>query len=249
MEKIYLQNKRVSEDFLIASFHFDEKNQEKDSEWIKPGEFLMIKNRTEPILAKPFSVLKSSTSGFEVLIKIIGRFTNYLSNSVPGELFFFRGPYGTPFENKLNMTKKYITIGGGCGAAPIIFFNDCYPDNIEKSIVGFKTEAVKKLINIEEGIFESDTGNTVIDELDQYLKNRTKNNEPPIVIACGSAGMCQALHEHSRINHYQLYVSLDERMGCGMGMCKGCPIKTKNGIKMVCKDGPIFDSDEIIWEW
>jgi dihydroorotate dehydrogenase electron transfer subunit len=42
------------------------------------------------------------------------------------------------------------------------------------------------------------------------------------------------------------YVSLEENMGCGIGMCKGCPVKTINGIKMVCKDGPLFKLSEVI---
>ena len=247
MTKIFLKERKVSGDFMIASFLFEYPLSEKN-DFIKPGEFLMIKNRTEPVLAKPFSILNINRKGFTMLIKIIGRFTNYLSHSIPGEPFFFRGPYGTAFEKKLDMSKTMITVGGGCGAAPILFFNNQYPDLIEKSIIGFKNEQIKGLIEINEAVYESESGMTVIDELDKYLSERN-NSEYPNVLACGSFGMCQALHKHSTERKYQLFVSLDERMGCGMGMCKGCPIKTKSGIKMVCKDGPIFKSDEIIWEW
>jgi len=42
-------------------------------------------------------------------------------------------------------------------------------------------------------------------------------------------------------------VSMEERMACGVGACKGCPVKTTAGYKMVCKDGPVFDSREVIW--
>ena len=248
MFKIVLKDKKVSEDYLTATFQFVDRIRSAKKEFIKPGEFLMLKNRSEPILAKPFSVLNTNINGFEMLIRIIGRFTSYLSEAVPGEIFFYRGPYGTAFEKKLDMSKRIITIGGGCGAAPILFFNNRYPQNVEKSIVGFKNEGVKRLMNFDEAVFESVSGKTVIDELNEYLKKR-KHTESPIVLACGSLGMCRALHEHSKEKNYQLFVSLDERMGCGMGMCKGCPIKTTSGIKMICKDGPVFDSDEIIWEW
>ncbi len=248
MIKIFLKAKKVSEDFLVAEFEHEIPPAESKPIFIKAGQFLMLKNRTEPILAKPFSVLSTNENGFSVLIKIIGRFTGYLSQSKPGELFFYRGPYGTPFEQKLDLSKKFITIGGGCGAAPILFFNKQYPNQIEKSIIGFKTDAIQQLIPIKEAVYESLTGQTVIDVLNDYLSTRY-NEQPPIVLACGSLGMCQALYSHSKEKNYRLFVSLDERMGCGMGMCKGCPVKTKSGIKMVCKDGPIFDSDEIVWEW
>jgi dihydroorotate dehydrogenase electron transfer subunit len=61
--------------------------------------------------------------------------------------------------------------------------------------------------------------------------------------------MCKALDKKAKELKLKLYVSLDERMGCGIGMCKGCPVKTKDGIKMVCKDGPLFDSDDLILDW
>lgn len=248
MIKIILREKQVSHDFLIASFEFEEPLIDIENDFIKPGEFLMLKNRTEPILAKPFSVFSASKTGFKLLIKIIGRFTDYLSHAIPGEPFYYRGPYGTPFEKKIDLSKNIITIGGGCGAAPILFFNNTYPNSIEKSIIGFKNDHIKELININEVVYESLSGKTVLDELNKYLTLRKKDEEA-VVLACGSLGMCKALHKHSLDKHYQLFVSLDERMGCGMGMCKGCPIKTNSGIKMVCKDGPIFKSDEIVWEW
>ncbi|MFW6248659.1 MAG: FAD-binding oxidoreductase [Bacteroidota bacterium] len=248
MLTVFLKKKKVSNDFLYASFQFEDKLLESNHDFMRPGEFLMLKNRTEPILAKPFSVLDTNKSGFDVLIKIVGRFTNYLSQALVGEPFYFRGPYGTAFEKKIDMSTKIITIGGGCGAAPILFFNNRFPDTIEKSIIGFKDEQIKEVIEIDEACYESLSGRTVIDELDDYFSYR-KTNQSPVVLACGSIGMCKALHKHSMQWDYQLFVSLDERMGCGMGMCKGCPVKTKSGIKMVCKDGPIFRSDEIIWEW
>jgi len=246
--KIKLKEKKVSEDFLVAKFEYTDQLSEKETTTVQAGQFLMLKNRTEPILAKPFSVLSTDKKGFSVLIKIIGRFTSYLSQSKPGELFFCRGPYGTPFEKKLDLSRKIITIGGGCGAAPILFFNQQFPNHIEKSIIGFKTDAIKQLLSIKEAVYESLSGQTVIDTLDEHLSKRHEL-QPPVVLACGSLGMCRALFNHSKENNYRLFVSLDERMGCGMGMCKGCPVKTKSGIKMVCKDGPIFDSDDIIWDW
>lgn len=248
MKEITLNNKKMVDDFILVDFLFKKGSQKEICEVVHPGQFLMLKNRTEPVLAKPFSVLNSTESGFSMLIKVVGRFTSYLKDAQLKELFYFRGPYGVPYSKKLNMSGKYITIGGGCGVAPIMHFNNTYSSRVEKTILGFKDESVAELINTDDAIFESVSGKTVIDSLEDYLKER-KTAETPSVIACGSIGMCKALHEHSRKMGYTLFVSLDERMGCGIGMCKGCPIKTKNGILMVCKDGPLFESEEIIWDW
>lgn len=245
MKEIILNKKKVADDFVLVEFLY-KKDAKHDA--IEPGQFFMLKNRTEPILAKPFSVLNSTESGFTMLIKVVGRFTSYLKDAQLEELFYFRGPYGVPYSQKLNMSNDYITIGGGCGVAPILHFNDTYKPNVEKTILGFKDESVAALINTDDVVFESVSGKTVRDALEDYLTKR-KTTETPSVIACGSIGMCKALHEHSRKMGYTLFVSLDERMGCGIGMCKGCPVKTRTGIQMVCKDGPLFESEEIIWEW
>lgn len=59
------------------------------------------------------------------------------------------------------------------------------------------------------------------------------------------------LKEVSKIalkNNVPCQVSLEARMACGLGVCRGCVIETKNGFKAVCKDGPVFESQEVIWD-
>ncbi len=242
MKKVKLIKKEIAEDFLFLQFQHDETIK------IQPGQFLMLKNHTEPVLAKPFSVLSADNHGFTMLIKIIGRFTTYLANALIGEEFFFRGPYGIPYAEKIDMNNKYIVIGGGCGTAPMIHFAETFKENTEKIILGFKTEHAGTLIKGYEMVVEEHNGKNVVDALDIFLKQR-KSNESAKLIACGSLGMCKALDKKAKELKLKLYVSLDERMGCGIGMCKGCPVKTKDGIKMVCKDGPLFDSDDLILDW
>ncbi|MBQ1406763.1 MAG: dihydroorotate dehydrogenase electron transfer subunit, partial [Eubacterium sp.] len=64
------------------------------------------------------------------------------------------------------------------------------------------------------------------------------------IYACGPLAMLKALRPY--IERGQL--SLEERMGCGFGACMGCSLKTKHGMKRVCKDGPVFDAQEIEWD-
>lgn len=242
MKKVKLIERKMTEDFLLLKFIHD------DAITIKPGQFLMLKNHTEPVLAKPFSVISSDEHGFMMLIKVLGRFTNYLVTAMMGEEFFFRGPYGIPYADKLDMNDRYIVIGGGCGAAPMIHFAENFKENTEKIILGFKTENAGVLIKNHDIIAEEKDGKNVVDGLEDYIKER-KSKVPAKLIACGSIGMCRALNKKAKELGVKLYVSLDERMGCGIGMCKGCPVKTKNGVQMVCKDGPLFDSDDLILDW
>jgi len=66
--------------------------------------------------------------------------------------------------------------------------------------------------------------------------------------ACGPSGMLKAIATIAKYYNMQAQASFEERMGCGVGACLGCTIQTKTGYKRVCKDGPVFDLEEIAWE-
>jgi len=74
------------------------------------------------------------------------------------------------------------------------------------------------------------------------------------VYACGPVGMYKAMTEmslpakRSKLLLKKCQVSLEVRMGCGFGACYGCTINTKKGLKQVCRDGPVFELDDIIWQ-
>jgi len=69
-----------------------------------------------------------------------------------------------------------------------------------------------------------------------------------IIYACGPKEMLKAAAKIAQENEISAQVCLEEYMACGLGVCLGCAVKTKNGYKMVCKDGPVFEASEIIWE-
>ncbi|MFH1868908.1 MAG: dihydroorotate dehydrogenase electron transfer subunit [Candidatus Omnitrophota bacterium] len=66
--------------------------------------------------------------------------------------------------------------------------------------------------------------------------------------ACGPVGMLRAVAKIARQHRIQTQASFEENMGCGVGACLGCVIRTKDGYKRVCKDGPVFDLEDIVWE-
>jgi len=68
------------------------------------------------------------------------------------------------------------------------------------------------------------------------------------VYACGPTAMLKAVSNVTRKYKIQTQVSLEEKMSCAVGACLGCAVKTKTGYQMVCKDGPVFDIEEVIWE-
>ena len=69
------------------------------------------------------------------------------------------------------------------------------------------------------------------------------------IFACGPAEMYQTMTtQKQQLKGKPVQISLEVRMGCGLGVCYGCTVKTKNGLKQVCQDGPVFDLDDIIWD-
>jgi dihydroorotate dehydrogenase electron transfer subunit len=68
------------------------------------------------------------------------------------------------------------------------------------------------------------------------------------VFACGPVPMYETMARMTELREKPVQVSLEVVMGCGHGVCYGCTIRTKKGLKQVCKDGPVFDLDEIIWD-
>jgi len=75
------------------------------------------------------------------------------------------------------------------------------------------------------------------------------HNDVTTIYACGPTGMLKAVSEMARSKRIPCQVSLEERMACGVGVCLGCPVKVRplNGYKMACKDGPVFNAEEIEW--
>lgn len=227
-----LIEKRTAKDYGLFKFKLKEKLKDPDA-----GQFVMLKSPDEPILAKPFSIYSYKNRKLTLFIKRVGRLTGKIFSSPIGEVFYVRGPYGIPYIEKINKGRKYILIGGGSGIAPLNFFSELYPELVYKKLYGFKGRYIRELFEEQSSlVIEEESGKTVVDVL------REVYSEGLGVLACGPIPMLKTLPPGS-------YVSLESVMGCGIGTCKSCAVKTKEGIKMVCKDGPLFRKEEIQWEW
>ena len=227
-----LIEKRTAKDYGLFKFKLKEKLKDPDA-----GQFVMLKSPDEPILAKPFSIYSYKNRKLTLFIKRVGRLTGKVFSSPIGEVFYVRGPYGIPYIKKIDRDKKYILIGGGSGVAPLNFFSELYPELVYKKLYGFKGRYIRELFEEQSSlVIEEESGKTVVDVL------REVYSEGLGVLACGPIPMLKTLPPGSN-------VSLESVMGCGIGTCKSCAVKTKEGIKMVCKDGPLFRKEEIQWEW
>lgn len=238
IEGVIKDRKIVGKEYLLTI------ELSKDIDESEPGQFVMLKLGIEPVLAKPFSILDHSGSSLTLFIKQVGRLTSLLKEVPIGSKVLVRGPYGIPYINKIDTSRKYILAGGGTGAAPLMYFAKKYPDLVFDQIYGFSNSGLKTLFPNYPINISKETGKHTVDIVREiYENNKSKNLG---IIACGPEGMLKKI---ASIFGNVAYVSLEENMGCGIGVCEGCPVKTKDGIKFVCKDGPLFNASEVIWGW
>ncbi len=88
---------------------------------------------------------------------------------------------------------------------------------------------------------------TIVAHLDRYLTDAREAVSRHVLYACGPQPMLAAVSRVAASREITAYVSLEENMACGLGACLGCVVKTKSGYKRVCKEGPVFKSEEIVW--
>jgi len=235
-----------------------------------PGQFIHIKcsNDYYPLLRRPLSIHRIDKENGEIFIlfQVVGEGTKLLSQKVVRDNLDILGPIGNGFSI-FPESKKVLVIGGGIGVAPLRAL-------VEKSInlgkeVRVLIGALKREMVIGEESFRSLGARVDITTNDKSYKLKDLVTDlleevmvidgwlPDQIFACGPKPMLKKIAEITSNTNIDCQVSLEERMGCGIGACLGCvcKIKTKNKkedkvryeFKRVCVDGPIFKASEVIW--
>jgi len=251
-------NEKIKKDHYRLTFSYP-----KGMENPEPGQFFNIKinNSYKPLLRRPFGTHKIGKNEVKILYKVVGEATRLLSEKKKGEKLDILGPLGNgfPMLQTINHKKQTaILIGGGHGVAPLYALAEKFKTYNLKLIVfigartkehivcdkDFKKLGAKVNIATEDG--SKDHKGLVTDLLKKNLgiKNHKSQNT---IYTCGPKLMLKAVAKIAKRYKIPCRLSLEEYMACGIGTCLGCAVKTKMGYKMVCKDGPVFDSEEILW--
>ena len=227
-----------------------------------PGQFVNVKccDGINPLLRRPISICSISRidKSFDLAFQVKGRGTELLSQKKPGEKIDVIGPLGKPFE----MSGKYANIavvGGGIGIFPLLFLLESSKAARKTAFLGFRC---KDLIMLESEFRKaSDDLFITTDDGSMYqkgmisdlLKSNLTECNYDIIYACGPTALLKAVAEIAHENGVKCQVCLEQRMGCGIGACLVCACKTVSdgGWKYshVCKDGPVFWSDEVIFDF
>jgi dihydroorotate dehydrogenase electron transfer subunit len=220
-----------------------------------PGQFINIKidDTTSPLLRRPFSIHFIKGDEIEIVFGIMGMGTKKLNCKNVGDYLDIIGPLGKPFN--INGTEEIsILVGGGLGAAPLSLLSKCLEEKGKKviTILGARTRELLLSDKLTKINFASDDGTygyhgNVIDLLRNILDNL--KTEKIKIYGCGPNPMLKALINLVDEKKILCEVSLETTMACGVGICQGCVVEMKKEnqkYSLVCKDGPVFCSSQII---
>jgi len=222
------------------------------------GQFVNIRvtDGLVPLLRRPLSIHTVKAQKVKVIYEILGEGTQILSTRQPGELLDIIGPLGNGFKcPRLIKSKeaKNILVAGGIGIAPLVFLAEKLKLSKPLILIGARTK--KQILCVEEFKALGCTVKLATDDgsvgfkgrVTDLLKTSLEQSMSLSLFACGPHPMLKAVGQIAGDYKINAQFSLEEHMSCGMGACLGCVVATKTGYKTVCKDGPVFFSEELVW--
>ena len=224
-----------------------------------PGQFIsMYTNDGSKLLPRPISIceIDKENGALRVVYRVTGENTGtkQFSEAKAGDTIPVIGPLGNGFPLEKAEGKKAFLMGGGIGVPPILELSKQL-QNCEKQIVmGYRDEHTFLKEQFEEnGTVYISTENGSVGTKGNVMDAIRENGlTADIIYACGPTPMLRAIKNYAEENGIECYISLEERMACGIGACLACVCKSKEkdhhtnvNNKRICKDGPVFLSTEV----
>lgn len=227
------------------------------AEKARAGQFVHIKVPGK-FLRRPISICEVDRENgcITIVFEVRGEGTKLLGECSIGDTMDVMGPLGNGFA-LLEPGQKAIVIGGGIGVPPLVEVAKHYGGNCS-AIIGFRDESKvileERLVEICENVFTAtDDGSYGFHGLvTQVLERELLKEKPAIIYACGPKPMLAGVAKLAAAAGVRCQVSMEERMGCGVGACLVCACKTrgedgKEGYSHVCKNGPVFEAEEVVF--
>ncbi len=227
----------------------------KASESAVPGQFINIfSNDGSKLLPRPISIceINKAEGTLRVVYRVVGAGTTEFSGLSEGDTVEVLGPLGNGFPIE---GKTAIVVGGGIGVPPMLELTKQFKGPVT-AVMGYRNDdlflADEFIDASNELIVATDDGSvgvhgTVVDAM--------KENDltADVIYACGPKPMLRGVAEYAKEKGIKCYVSMEERMACGVGACLGCVCQSTDvddhshvNNKRVCKDGPVFLSTEVV---
>jgi len=250
-----ISNRRIKKNYWHCVFYSPD-----ISKSALAGQFISLKltDNFEPFFRRPFSIHRVREDKVEIFYEVLGPGTGILSNKKKGSALDIIGPLGKGFSYKRN--EPAILVAGGMGVAPLLFLAEkineianskCKTKNL--ILIGARTksgvlcEKEFKDLGFNVKIATDDGSAGFKGKVTELLGKVLREVIPGVIYSCGPKPMLKAASKISGDKNIPAQISLEEHMSCGFGACLGCAVNTKDGFMRVCKDGPVFDSKQIVW--
>ena len=226
-----------------------------------PGQFCMLNLGADRglTLPRPFSLLDVSGRDVSLLFKAVGEGTRRLAAARPGDEVAYLGPLGRPFAAPSPGEPPRLLLAGGVGLPPLLAWHRVHGGAADLNLCGGRDGAdlpwdllaggwevsVDRAVDLPEGA-RAFTG-TVVD----LARARLAERSDPVfhVLACGPLPLLRAARDLARERGWPCHVSVEERMGCGYGVCRGCVVPGIGGGDWLtaCNDGPVLAAEDVDW--
>lgn len=223
----------------------------------KAGQFVHIRAEGYT-LRRPISIceIDKEKGTIRIVFEVRGGGTDKMSQLSAGDDIDMIAPLGNGFTIKeIPENKNVIVVGGGIGVPPMCGVTSCYRN--VKAIIGFRS---KDKVILEEDLKRLGADVTVCTDDGSYgyngvvtnpLEEELKKGTAAMIYACGPTPMLKAVVNSAKKYNIPCEVSLEQRMACGVGACVGCACNiNRNGenlVLRVCKDGPVFNGEEVVF--
>lgn len=210
----------------------------------RAGQFLELHpDDGSMLLPRPISIFDfdEASNTTRLVYRTVGRGTALFAGMKPGDALRVTGPLGNGFPAAGGNT---VIIGGGLGVAPLYLL-------IKTLRASDPSRHISVYLGYSGEVFLEDEfaalADVLVCDVGGYITDKADFDADATFYACGPAMMLRAAAQKAMDRCKTLYVSLENRMACGVGACFGCSIETAHGMRRVCKDGPVFDASEVFY--
>lgn len=243
---------------------------------VRASRFFMLKraDRLSPLIPRPFSLYRQRGDTLEFLLKVMGRGTRALADSRPGDALRLVGPLGNGWPALAGGGAPWVMLAGGVGSAPfylgiqqalagmdgekparpdeLVYLYGAARRGLLYDLERFRALGVRVHTATDDGS-EGLRGNVL--QLLERLQQRGELPREVRLLACGPHPMLVAVERLARAKGLACWLSLETLMGCGVGICNGCPVSTRPEGPLgswpnakCCVEGPVFAADAITLE-
>ena len=257
MKKYVLDLNVVSVDSLSDKHVLIKLTDSKPLPEILPGQFVEVKVDHSPstMLRRPISVnfVDRDNNQLWLLVAMVGDGTRQLGKLQTGDKLNCVLPLGNGFTMPTKQGQKFLLVGGGVGVAPLLYFGKLVKDFGAEPTFLLGARTAKDLLEFEEF---SKIGRVCVTTEDGSMGERgfvtnhsiLQTEDFDMISVCGPKPMMLNVARYAHKVGVECEVSLENKMACGVGACLCCVEKTIKGNQCVCKDGPVINIKNLLWE-